>query len=164
MAVFSVLHGEPEQAGHWKRGALERRSGSGFRRGPWSLAYVKTYAAWIRRFRGEDIEARAVGAGLCAIGKERVRVLDPLGWVLSSPGAALTHPTPYGLERTIDRDVAIRPAWHAGFELARSCPVVQSKPKINKALSVVNSGPWTSWREREPVASTRSASDTPNTR
>lgn len=70
LACVSTLRGERDSAGHWEREALRRANEVGFPRGPFSLAFVKTYAAWIRRFLGDHEGARSLGAEVAAIGTE----------------------------------------------------------------------------------------------
>ncbi len=70
LASVSTLRGEPDRAAHWEREALRRAEEIGFPRGPFSRAFVKAYAAWIRRFMGDDSAAWQLGADVVAIGQE----------------------------------------------------------------------------------------------
>jgi class 3 adenylate cyclase/tetratricopeptide (TPR) repeat protein len=70
LASVSTLRGEPDRAAHWERKALRRAEEIGFPRGPFSRAFVKAYAAWIRRFVGDDSAAWQLGADVVAIGQE----------------------------------------------------------------------------------------------
>ncbi|MEX0863251.1 MAG: AAA family ATPase [Acidimicrobiia bacterium] len=69
LACVSTLQGEPEKAQHWEREAIRRAEEIGFPRGPFSLAFVKTYSAWIRRFLGQHEAARLLGAEIVGIGQ-----------------------------------------------------------------------------------------------
>lgn len=70
LACVSMLQGDPAAAGRWERDALQRAEEIGFPRGPFSLAFVKTYAAWIRRFGGDHEASWRLGAEVVAIGQE----------------------------------------------------------------------------------------------
>jgi tetratricopeptide (TPR) repeat protein len=69
LACVSTLQGESDKAQHWEREAIRRAEEIGFPRGPFSLAFVKTYAAWIRRFLGQHEAARLLGAEIVGIGQ-----------------------------------------------------------------------------------------------
>jgi class 3 adenylate cyclase/tetratricopeptide (TPR) repeat protein len=70
LACVSAMRGETEAAARWEGEALGRAEEVGFPRGPFSVAFVKTYAAWIRRFLGEHDDARRLGAEVVAIGQQ----------------------------------------------------------------------------------------------
>jgi class 3 adenylate cyclase len=70
LACLATLRGEPDEADRWETQARARAEQVGFPRGPWSTAFVKTYGAWMRYFRGDRPEARALGAEVVAIGQE----------------------------------------------------------------------------------------------
>jgi tetratricopeptide (TPR) repeat protein len=70
LACLSTMRGEAAQAEDWERRALSRAEGVGFPRGPFSVAFVKVYMAWIRRFLGDHDASRSLGAQVVAIGKE----------------------------------------------------------------------------------------------
>jgi class 3 adenylate cyclase len=70
LACLATLRGEPDEADRWEDRARARAELIGFPRGPWSMAFVKTYGAWMRYFRGDRDEARALGAEVVGIGQE----------------------------------------------------------------------------------------------
>jgi class 3 adenylate cyclase/tetratricopeptide (TPR) repeat protein len=70
LACVSTLRGERTHAAAWEQQAVARTEQIGFPRGPWSEAFVLTYAAWIRRFLGDHDDARALGARVVGIGQE----------------------------------------------------------------------------------------------
>jgi class 3 adenylate cyclase/tetratricopeptide (TPR) repeat protein len=70
LACVSGARGEIDQARHWEREALQRAQEIGSPLGPSSLAFVKTYAAWLHRFLGDDAAAARLGAEVVAIGQE----------------------------------------------------------------------------------------------
>jgi class 3 adenylate cyclase/tetratricopeptide (TPR) repeat protein len=70
LASVSTLRGELDRAGHWEREALRRAEEIGFPRGPFSRAFVKVYAAWIRRFLGDDNACGQLGSEVVSIGQE----------------------------------------------------------------------------------------------
>jgi hypothetical protein len=70
LACVATLQGEPDVADRWEQAALRRAQEVGYPRGPFSLAFVKTYAAWIRRFEGDHEASWRLGAEVIAIGQE----------------------------------------------------------------------------------------------
>jgi tetratricopeptide (TPR) repeat protein len=69
-ACLATIAGQWEQAADWERRALARTEEIGFPRGPWSAAFVKTYGAWMRMYRGDVPGSRTLGAEVVAIGAE----------------------------------------------------------------------------------------------
>jgi class 3 adenylate cyclase/tetratricopeptide (TPR) repeat protein len=69
LACVSTLQGEPDEAQRWEREAVARAEEIGFPHGPFSLAFVKTYAAWIRRFLGQHDASRLLGSEVVGIGQ-----------------------------------------------------------------------------------------------
>ncbi|WP_448623653.1 ATP-binding protein [Geodermatophilus sp. URMC 64] len=69
LACVNTARAEPD-AERWEREALRRAEEIGFPRGPISMALVKTYTSWNRRFLGDDDAARRLGAEVAAIGEE----------------------------------------------------------------------------------------------
>jgi tetratricopeptide (TPR) repeat protein len=70
LASISTLRGELESAEHWEREAWRRTDEIGFPRGPFSRAFVRVYAAWNRRFLGDDKACHQLGSEVVAIGQE----------------------------------------------------------------------------------------------
>jgi class 3 adenylate cyclase/tetratricopeptide (TPR) repeat protein len=70
LACVSAARGDLDEARRWEGKALRRAGEIGSPLGPSSLAFVKTYAAWMRRFLGDDDAARELGAEVVAIGQE----------------------------------------------------------------------------------------------
>ena len=70
LASVSTLRGESDAAAHWEREAFRRADEIGSPRGPFSRAFVRVYAAWIRRFLGDDEGCRQLGSEVVAIGQE----------------------------------------------------------------------------------------------
>ena len=70
LASVSTLRGELEKAAYWEREALRRADEIGFPRGPFSRAFVMVYAAWMRRYLGDDKACFQLGAEVVAIGQE----------------------------------------------------------------------------------------------
>ncbi len=69
LACVSAVRGDSRAADYWEREAIRRAEAIGFPRGPFSLAFVKTYAAWIRRFLGDHDASRLLGAEVVGIGQ-----------------------------------------------------------------------------------------------
>jgi tetratricopeptide (TPR) repeat protein len=102
LACVSTLQGELDEAQRWEREAVARAEDIGFPHGPFSLAFVKTYAAWIRRFLGQHDASRLLGAEVVGIGQ----VYGYAYWMmLGSSYVATTveggEPDPESLEQTI---------------------------------------------------------------
>jgi class 3 adenylate cyclase/tetratricopeptide (TPR) repeat protein len=70
LASVSTLRGERDTAAHCEREALLQVEEIGFPRGPFSRAFVTVYAAWIRRFMGDDKACWQLGSEVVAIGQE----------------------------------------------------------------------------------------------
>jgi class 3 adenylate cyclase/tetratricopeptide (TPR) repeat protein len=70
LAAVSTLRGEPDIASRWEREALRRAEEIGFPSGPFSRAFVRVYAAWIRRFLGDHEACWQLGSEVVAIGQE----------------------------------------------------------------------------------------------
>ncbi len=68
LATASAVRGDPERVAEWEREAVRRAEAIGFPRGPFSLAFVKTYSAWNRRFLGDWAGSQAIGAEILQIG------------------------------------------------------------------------------------------------
>lgn len=69
LACVSAVQGDLADADRWQALAIRRAEEIGFPRGPFSLAFVKTYAAWIKRFLGDHEKARLLGAEIVGIGQ-----------------------------------------------------------------------------------------------
>ena len=69
LACVSVMEGDMAAGARWEEAAVRRAQEIGFPRGPFSLAFVKTYAAWIRRYLGDHEAARLLGAEVVGIGQ-----------------------------------------------------------------------------------------------
>ena len=102
LACVSTLRGELASAERWELEALRRAEAIGFPRGPFSLAFVKTFAAWIRRFLGDDEACRRLGAEAVAIGQEHGYALwTTLGSAYAPPAAPAGRRDRAALEQTI---------------------------------------------------------------
>jgi class 3 adenylate cyclase/tetratricopeptide (TPR) repeat protein len=91
LACVSITQGDTAAAHKWEIEAIRRAEEIGFPRGPFSLAFVKTYAAWIRRFIGDHAAARLLGAEVAGIGQAYGYVY----WVTLG-SSYLTTPEPSG--------------------------------------------------------------------
>lgn len=102
LACVSTLQGELDEAQRWEREAMARAEEIGFPHGPFSLAFVKTYAAWIRRFLGQHDASRLLGAEVVGIGQ----VYGYAYWMMLGSSYVITakpggEPDPEFLEQTI---------------------------------------------------------------
>lgn len=70
LACVATLKGDLESAARWEEQAVERAEGLGFPRGPFTLGFVKTYAAWCRQFLGDETGARQLGAEVVRVGQQ----------------------------------------------------------------------------------------------
>jgi class 3 adenylate cyclase/tetratricopeptide (TPR) repeat protein len=88
LSCLSTAQGEPAEAEQWERRAVQRAEDIGFPRGPFSLAFVKTFAAWNRRFMGDEQDSQRLGAEVIALGREHGYVLwTALGSAYAPPVA-----------------------------------------------------------------------------
>ena len=70
LACLAAMRGELDQRSDWEARALARSEQVGFPRGPFSLAFVKTYSAWLHRWLGDVDASWRLGAEVMAIGQE----------------------------------------------------------------------------------------------
>src|SRR5699024_9897670 len=68
LACVAALRGQTAAAAQHEADAVRRAEEIGFPRGPFTVGFVKTYAAWIRQFAGDDEAARGLGAEVVAVG------------------------------------------------------------------------------------------------
>lgn len=69
LACVNTVRGQSAEADRREREAIHRAEAIGFPRGPFSLAFVKTYSAWMRRFLGQHDASRLLGAEVVGIGQ-----------------------------------------------------------------------------------------------
>jgi len=69
LACVAALRGEVALAAAHEQEAVRRAEGMGFPRGPFTVGFVKTYAAWIRQFYGDLAAAHAVASEVVAVGR-----------------------------------------------------------------------------------------------
>jgi tetratricopeptide (TPR) repeat protein len=70
LACLAALRGETEDFEMWEASSLERAQQVGFPRGPFSLAFVKAYLAWMYRWQGDHPASWRLGAETVQIGQE----------------------------------------------------------------------------------------------
>jgi class 3 adenylate cyclase len=70
LACLAAMRGELDQMADWQSRALARSEQIGFPRGPFSLAFVKTYSAWLHRWLGDEPASWRLGAEVVQIGHE----------------------------------------------------------------------------------------------
>ena len=70
LACVATVKGDLDSAARWEEQAIERAEGLGFPRGPFTLGFVKTYAAWTRQFLGDEDGARQLGAEVVRVGQQ----------------------------------------------------------------------------------------------
>lgn len=88
----SAMRGDAEEAERWEREALRRGEDVGFPRGPISLAFIKTFGAWIRRFLGDHETSWQLGSEVVAIGREHGYVFwSTLGSAYTVSGQPGSH-------------------------------------------------------------------------
>lgn len=87
LASVSTLRGELDTAARWEQEAVRRAEEIGFPRGPFSRAFVRVYAAWNRRFLGDDAASQQLGSEVVGIGQEYGYVFwTTLGSAYIAPG------------------------------------------------------------------------------
>jgi class 3 adenylate cyclase/tetratricopeptide (TPR) repeat protein len=143
LACVATLRGEPEAAARYEREAVQRAEAVGFPRGPFTVGFVKTYAAWIRQFRREDEAARSLAADVVAVGHKHgyaYWVVLGSAYLSGPPGGA---PDATFLATTVD---TLRLMGHEAFlasilaslarMTARAGDVERSYEQINDAFQV----------------------------
>jgi tetratricopeptide (TPR) repeat protein len=90
LSCVSTARGDLVEAGQWELEAIHRAEEIGFPQGPFSLAFVKTFAAWNASFVGDDDKSRRLGEEVVALGREHGYAL----W--SALGSAYAPPVPTG--------------------------------------------------------------------
>jgi class 3 adenylate cyclase/tetratricopeptide (TPR) repeat protein len=70
LACLAALRGESEDMQRWADSAIARSEEIGFPRGPFSLAFVKAYLAWLYRWLGDHPTSWRLGAEVVQIGQE----------------------------------------------------------------------------------------------
>lgn len=70
LACINALRGELAASQRWEAEAVRRSESIGFPQGPFSLAFVKTFAAWLRRFTGDHEAAWHLGSEVVTIGRQ----------------------------------------------------------------------------------------------
>jgi class 3 adenylate cyclase/tetratricopeptide (TPR) repeat protein len=90
LSCVSTARGDLVEAEKWEDEAIRRAEQIGFPRGPFSLAFVKTFAAWNARSFGDDEKSRRLGEEVVALGREHGYAL----W--TALGSAYAPPVPTG--------------------------------------------------------------------
>jgi tetratricopeptide (TPR) repeat protein len=102
LACVAALRGESEEAARWERQAMDRANAVGFPRGPFTVGFVKTYAAWIRQFLGDEDGSRRLGGEVVSIGQEHgYAYWVMLGSAYLATGIPGGEPDPAFLEQTV---------------------------------------------------------------
>ena len=102
LACVSALRGEPEEAARWEGQAVRRAQQIGFPRGPFSLAFVDVFAAWMRRFQGDEQASWRLGADAVALGQEHGYALwTVLGAAYTTTGSPGSPEHRAALQQTI---------------------------------------------------------------
>jgi hypothetical protein len=70
LACISGLRGEADESARQEQEAFRRSTEIGFPLGPFSSAFVRVFAAWLRRFIGDQEESWRLGDEVVAIGRE----------------------------------------------------------------------------------------------
>ena len=61
LACITALQGDTDSSAEWEQRAISSAEQIGFPRGPWSLAFVTTYLAWLRMIMNDERGAREFG-------------------------------------------------------------------------------------------------------
>ncbi|MCW3035699.1 MAG: putative CyaI3 adenylate/guanylate cyclase [Actinobacteria bacterium] len=151
LACLAGLQGRMVESETWQRRAVERAEGIGFPQGPFSLALVSLYLAWLRMILGDP-------AGTFRYGQQTIEIserhgFDYLGivgrpFVLISEPGRVAHPE---LLSRIEADMnaighwAFRPAYLGNMARAQTLlgNVPQALETVNDALLLVQKqGEW----------------------
>jgi class 3 adenylate cyclase/tetratricopeptide (TPR) repeat protein len=137
LACLATLRGDPEEAERREAQALARAEQIGFPRGPWSMAFVKTYAAWMRYFRGDRAEARALGAEVVAIGQEHGYAYWTMLGSSYLAGTSLAEPDRAFLEQVVVTLRAMGQEAFAASNLAALAELVDADGDIDAAHDLI---------------------------
>ena len=141
LACITALQGDLAASGEWERRAISRAEQIGFPRGPFSLAFITTYLAWLRMVTGDDAGARTFGQRTLELAEQhRFDYFRAIGYqYVLVPSEQMTA-TPEELatwESAMDMvgHAAFRAAFHA---IAARNYVVRGD--LKRALDEVNQG------------------------
>ncbi len=137
LACLATLRGEPQEADRWETDARARAEHIGFPRGPWSMAFVKTYGAWMRYFRGDRAEARALGAEVVGIGQEHGYAYWTLLGSSYMAGTDLARPDRAFLEQVLVSLRGIGQEAFAGANLAALAELVDADGDVDAAHELI---------------------------
>jgi tetratricopeptide (TPR) repeat protein len=137
LACLATLRGEPDEADRWETQALARAEQIGFPRGPWSMAFVKTYAAWMRYFRGDRADARALGAEVVGIGKEHGYAYWTMLGSSYMASTDLAHPDRAFLEQVLVTLRAMGQEAFAAANLAALAELVDADGEVDAAHELI---------------------------
>ena len=137
LACLATLRGEAEDASRWEAQAISRTQEIGFPRGPWSLAFVTTYAAWMRYFRGDRHEARTLGAEVVGIGQEHGYAYWTMLGSSYLAGTSLAEPDRAFLEQVIVTLRAMGQEAFAASNLAALAELVDADGDVDAAYELI---------------------------
>lgn len=137
LACLATLRGDAQEADRWEASALARTEAIGFPRGPWSLAFVKTYGAWMRHFRGERAAARAMGAEVVAIGQEHGYAYWTMLGSSYMAGPSLDKPERPFLEQVIVTLRAMGQEAFAASNLAALAELIDADGDVDAASDLI---------------------------
>jgi class 3 adenylate cyclase len=102
LACVSALRGDPAGARRQEEQAVRRAQDIGFPRGPFTLAFVRVFASWVRRFQGDEEASWRLGAEAVALGQEHGYALwTALGTAYSTTGVPGSAEHRAALQQTI---------------------------------------------------------------
>ncbi|MBA2337149.1 MAG: AAA family ATPase, partial [Acidimicrobiia bacterium] len=139
LATVAALQGDLERAATWERTAYQRVDTIGSLRGPFSRAFVNTYAAFIRRIANDDAAARSLAAETIAIGTEYgYTYWVMIGSIYQMAATPDEDPDPEYLAAAID---ALRDIGHHAFvasNLAGLAEIRASRGDLGGALEAID--------------------------
>jgi class 3 adenylate cyclase/tetratricopeptide (TPR) repeat protein len=141
LACVHALRGELDQVDRWIEQAEHRAEEIGFPRGPFSLAFVKTYEAWVRRFLADDEASVQLGSEVVGIGMEYGYTY----WMLlgSTYVGSVTPGSGPDLEFLEQNLATLRAIGHIAFSassLARLAELVARAGDVDRAAELVAEG------------------------
>lgn len=141
LACIAGLEGDLAESAVWEERAISVAEGIGFPRGPFSLAFVTTYLAWLRTVTGDDDGGRAFGLRTMEIAEQhRFDYFRAIGYqyTLIPQGELSASP-----EQLAECEAAMDMVGHAAYRavfhwIAARSHGVGGDPKL--ALDEINEG------------------------
>ena len=141
LACITALQGDLTASGDWESRAISEAEKIGFPRGPFSLAFVTTYLAWLRMVAGDDEGARTFGQKTLELAEQhRFDYFRAIGYQYVLVPSGETTGTPEDLATS---EAAMDMVGHAAFRAAFHGIAARNhfvRGDLKRALDEINEG------------------------